>query len=204
MRNLAGRTSAGIAVAAAIALVAVLGGLTLSQKRPVPPATGRTGPSNGLALTVFAAPRPLPPFRFDDAAGRPLTLADFRGRVVLLNFWATWCEPCRHEMPALDRLAAKLGGADFAVLPVSIDRGGATAVKPFYKKLGLEKLAIYVDPSSKASAALELPGVPTTLLIDRDGREVARKMGEADWDDAKMIALVRRYLRPPAAGAKPG
>jgi hypothetical protein len=107
-------------------------------------------------------------------------------------------------MPALDRLAAKLGGADFAVLPVSIDRGGAAAVKPFYKKLGLEKLVIYVDPSSKASAALELPGVPTTLLIDRDGREVARKMGEADWDDAKMIALVRRYLRPPAAGAKPG
>ncbi|MGH7065505.1 MAG: TlpA family protein disulfide reductase, partial [Stellaceae bacterium] len=182
----------------------VLSGLTLSQKRPVPPASDRARPSDALALTVFTEPRPVPPIRFDDAAGHPLTLADFRGRVVLLNFWATWCEPCRREMPALDRLAAKLGGADFAVVPVSIDRGGVAAVKPFYKKLGLEKLAIYVDASGKASSALALSGIPASLLIDREGREVARKMGEADWDSPQMIALVRRYLGPDAAGAKPG
>ncbi len=204
MRYSAVRASAWIAVAAAIALVAVLSGLTLSQKRPVPRATDHARSPDSLALTVFATPRPMPPIYFDDAAGRSLTIADFRGRVVLLNFWATWCEPCRQEMPTLDRLAAKLGGPGFAVVPVSIDRGGAAAVKPFYKKLGLEKLAVYLDASGKAPATLGLPGVPTTLLIDREGREVARKMGEADWDSPQMIALVRRYLGPDGAGAKPG
>lgn len=203
MRYSAVRASAWIAVAAAIGLVAVLSGLTLSQTRPVLRATDRARSPDSLALSVFATPRPMPPIYFDDAAGRALTIADFRGRVVLLNFWATWCEPCRQEMPTLDRLAAKLGGPDFAVVPVSIDRGGAAAVEPFYKKLGLEKLAVYLDASGKAPATLGLPGVPTTLLIDREGREVARKMGEADWDSPQMIALVRRYLSP-NAGAKPG
>ncbi|MGH7090756.1 MAG: TlpA family protein disulfide reductase, partial [Stellaceae bacterium] len=102
--------------------------------------------------------------------------------------------PCRQEMPALDRLAAKLGGKDFIVLPLSIDRKGAAAVKPFYKKLGLEKLGIYLDPSGRASGALAIPGLPTTLLIDRQGRELGRKVGAADWDGPEMTALVERYL----------
>ena len=173
MRYSAVRASAWIAVAAAIALVAVLSGLTLSQTRPVPRATDHDRSPDSLALTVFATPRPMPPIYFDDAAGRSLTIADFRGRVVLLNFWATWCEPCRQEMPTLDRLAAKLGGPGFAVVPVSIDRGGAAAVKPFYKKLGLEKLAIYLDASGKAPATLGLPGVPDHLA-DRPRRTRSR------------------------------
>jgi thiol-disulfide isomerase/thioredoxin len=147
---------------------------------------------NPLELSTFDKPRDLPEIRFADDQGHDLTLADFRGRVVLLNLWATWCVPCRKEMPALDRLQAKLGGKEFLVIPLSIDRDGVASVKRFYQELGLEKLGIYVDPSGKGARALAIPGVPTTLLIDRQGREVARKMGAAEWDAPEMVALIER------------
>jgi GGDEF domain-containing protein len=92
-------------------------------------------------------------------------------------------------------LQAKLGGEEFLIIPLSIDRDGAAAVKRFYEEVGVEKLGIYVDPSGRASRALSVPGVPTTLLIDREGREVARKMGEAQWDGAEMVALVEQTVR---------
>ena len=111
---------------------------------------------------------------------------------MVLNVWATWCVPCRKEMPTLDRLQARLGGKDFLVVALSIDRKGVEAVRGFYQEVGVENLAIYVDPSGKGSHALAIPGVPTTLLIDREGREVARKMGEAKWDSPEMVSLVER------------
>jgi thiol-disulfide isomerase/thioredoxin len=185
-----------IALAAAAVLAAALGALALYRYVETAAPVGRPAGNDGLALALFEPPRPLPEIRFADDKGRSRTIGDFKGRVVLLNFWATWCVPCRKEMPALDRLAEKIGGKDFVVLPISIDRNGAAAVKPFYKQLGLERLGIYLDPQGLAAAALKLPGVPTTLLIDRNGAEVARKMGEAEWDSAKMIALIRRYLPP--------
>jgi len=119
---------------------------------------------------------------------------------VLLNVWATWCVPCREEMPALDRLQGRLGGEDFVVIPLSIDREGVAAVKPFYQRLGLEKLGIYVDLSGRGSRGLALPGVPTTLLIDREGREIARKMGAAEWDSPEMLSLVQQTIHPRSAG----
>ncbi len=163
-----------------------------------PTATDSAGPAgsaNQLELSVFEQPRPVPEIRFQDDQGHDLTLADFRGRVVLLNVWATWCVPCRKEMPALDRLEARLGGNDFAVIPLSIDRKGVEVVKGFYQEVGVEKLAIYLDPSGKGSRALAIPGVPTTLLIDREGHEVARKMGAAEWDGAAMVSLVERVIQ---------
>jgi thiol-disulfide isomerase/thioredoxin len=162
-------------------------------------ASGPPASANSLQLSVFDKPRDLPEIRFADDQRHDLTLADFRGRVVLLNVWATWCVPCRKEMPALDRLQARLGGKDFLVIPLSIDREGVAAVKRFYQELGLEKLGIYVDPSSKGSRALAIPGVPTTLLIDRQGREVARKMGAAEWDGPEMVALVERTMHAQSA-----
>ena len=119
--------------------------------------------------------------------------------MVLLNVWATWCVPCRREMPALDRLQARLGGKDFLVVPLSIDREGVAPVKRFYQQFGLEKLGIYVDPSGKGPRALAIPGVPTTLLIDRQGREIARKMGPAEWDSAEMVSLVERTIHAQSA-----
>src|SRR6266496_1338820 len=147
------------------------------------------GSSSPLELSIYGEPRVLAEIHFSDEQGQDLTLAVFRGRVVLLNVWATWCVPCRKAMPALDRLQAKLGGDDFVVIPLSIDRKGVEAVKGFYREGGVEKLAIYVDPSGKGSRGLAVPGVPTTLLIDREGREVARKMGAAEWDGAEMVSL---------------
>lgn len=147
-----------------------------------------------FAVQVLKTPRAMPALAFADGQGRRLTLADFRGRVVLLNVWATWCVPCRKEMPALDRLEGKLGGGDFLVLPLSIDHAGAPAVARFYRQLGVKRLGIYLDPLARVSGALALPGVPTSFLVDAEGREVARKIGPAEWDGPQMTALIRRYL----------
>ena len=163
------------------------------------PATGSTGSGNRLELSVFDQPHALPEVRFQDDQGRDLTLGDFRGRVVVLNVWATWCVPCRKEMPTLDRLQARLGGKDFLVVALSIDRKGVEAVRGFYQEVGVENLAMYVDPSGRGSRGLGLPGVPTTLLIDQEGREVARKMGEAEWDGPEMVSLVERTMHGQSA-----
>ena len=166
-------------------------------------ATGSANPNssaNLLALSVFEQPRPLPEIRFQDDQGHDLTLAEFRGRVVLLNIWATWCVPCRREMLTLDRLEARLGGKDFLVMALSVDRRGIDAVRGFYREVGVQKLAIYLDPSGKGSRDLAIPGVPATLLIDQEGREVARKMGAAEWDGPEMVSLIQRTMRGSSAG----
>jgi thiol-disulfide isomerase/thioredoxin len=202
------RVAWGIALLALL-LGAVLAGLagyryaTLSRyaEPPLLPQLATAPAPQALALTVFDPPRVVPHVRFTDADGRGRTLRDFRGRVVLVDIWATWCAPCRQEMPALDRLADKFSAADFVVLPVSIDRSGKAAVAPFYRALGIRKLGIYLDPLGRGTSALAIPGVPTTLLIDRAGGMVVRKIGEAEWDSPKLIALIRRYLAGVAASA---
>lgn len=136
----------------------------------------------------------IPELQFEDAAGRPLTLADFRGRVILLNIWATWCGPCRKEMPDLDRLQAELGGPGFQVLALSIDRGGIERVRKFFDDTGIRQLTIYLDRQAGAMTALTLTGVPTTLLIGRDGKEIRRWIGPAAWDSVDMMALLRGYV----------
>jgi len=196
------------ALAALVLLILVLehGSQILSPgktARHATPASGSagSGSANALVLSVFDQPRPLPEIHFQDDQGRDLTLAYFRGRVVLLNVWATWCVPCRKEMPTLDRLQARLGGEDFRVIALSIDRKGIEAVRGFYQEVGVEKLAIYLDPSGKGSQGLTIPGVPTTLLINREGGEVARKLGEAEWDSAEMVSLVERAIRGQSASS---
>lgn len=158
-------------------------------------AVGSDRRASAKELSFLDQPRPVPEIRFEDEHGHDLTLADFRGRVVLLNIWATWCVPCRQEMPTLDRLQARLGGTDFVVMALSIDQKGVEPVRRFYQEVGVKKLNIYVDPSGKAAHTLTIPGVPTTLLIDRQGREVARKMGAAEWDGPEMVSLVEQTLR---------
>jgi thiol-disulfide isomerase/thioredoxin len=138
--------------------------------------------------------RALPAIRFTDAEGHAATLADFRGRVVLLNLWATWCIPCRREMPALDRLQTALGSADFVVLPLAVDRGGIAVVRRFYEDFGLKALIAVVDTSGETPARLGSPAIPTTVLIGRDGREVGRQIGAAAWDGPQAERLLRRLL----------
>jgi thiol-disulfide isomerase/thioredoxin len=141
-------------------------------------------------------PNPLetPKISFQSGSGRKLALDDFRGRVVLLNLWATWCAPCRAEMPTLDNLQAILGGADFEVLALSLDQGGVQDVERFYQDLGLRHLAIYVDPTTRAQRELRVFGLPTTLLIDADGRELGRLIGPTDWDSHEMVSFLRSFI----------
>ena len=141
-----------------------------------------------------ARPKPVPELRFNDAEGRELTLADFRGKVVLLNIWATWCEPCREEMPALDRLEAKLGGERFRVLALSVDQQGAAIARKFYAQLGIKALPLYIDPTAKAAFTVDVAGLPASLLIDRQGREIGRHLGAVKWDDSEVVARLRRAI----------
>jgi thiol-disulfide isomerase/thioredoxin len=157
------------------------------------------------AKTGFAStrsPRPVPDLQFQDGRGNPLALSDFRGRAVLLNVWATWCTPCREEMPTLDRLQQKLGGAAFEVVALSIDNGGVAAVRRFFEEVGVRSLSVYVDPSMRATEKLRIVGVPTTLLIDREGRELWRKTGPAQWDSPEVVQVLRAQIREERTDAR--
>jgi thiol-disulfide isomerase/thioredoxin len=141
------------------------------------------------------APKPMPELQFNDMGGKALTLADFKGKVVLLNIWATWCGPCRKEMPTLDRLQAALGGPDFEVVPVSIDRKGMDAVSLFYVDMGIKNLGRFVAPEANhALDAIGVWGLPATLLIDRQGRELGRLEGPAEWDSPDMITTLKSII----------
>ena len=140
-------------------------------------------------------PKPTPELQFNDSAGKALTLADFKGKVVLLNIWATWCSPCRKEMPTLDKLQEILGGPDFVVLPVSIDRKGMDAVSLFYVDISIKNLGRYVAPAANhALDAIEVWGLPATLLLDKQGRELGRLEGPAEWDSPDMIATLKSII----------
>lgn len=151
-------------------------------------------------FVIHPQARPVPEVNFVDGEGHPRALADFKGKVVLLNLWATWCPPCRTEMPALDNLQAALGGSDFEVVALSLDRAGVEQVRRFYGEIGVGRIAIFVDRSGKALRDLGAAGLPTTLLLDREGREVGRLIGPAAWDSPGMIRFLRdRSGLPPAA-----
>lgn len=152
----------------------------------------------GVVFVINSQPRALPVVRFADEKGRAVTLQDFRGKLVLLNVWATWCVPCRKEMPALDRLQARLGSPNFEVVALSIDRGGAFVVRAFYDEVGIRALRIYVDKTSDAATDLGVVAIPVTLLIDREGREIGRKIGPAEWDSPEAVTLIQGYLGAPA------
>jgi len=114
-----------------------------------------------------------------------------------LNLWATWCVPCRREMPSLDRLQAAFDGTDFDVVALSLDRKGVPVVRAFYDEFAIAALDLYVAKSSTVTRALGVIGLPTTLLVDRTGRELGRVVGPAEWDSPEFMALVRRYLEQP-------
>lgn len=160
----------------------------------VPSLAVETANSAG-AFSVHEEPKPIPELRFVNGESQEMSLEDFQGKTVLLNIWATWCVPCRKEMPALDRLQAKLGSPDFEVVPLSIDRAGLPAVEAFYQELALEVLGIYVDQSASAAYELGAVGLPTTLLVNPEAQELGRLVGPAEWDSPEMVALLRRRLQ---------
>lgn len=145
-------------------------------------------------FVLHQTPKTVAAINFEDDSGQKRSLADFKGKVVLLNIWATWCVPCRLEMPALDRLQAAIDGDDFKVIPLSIDRGGIDIVSKFYSKTGVSHLSKYIDTSGKAVRTLGAVGVPTTLIIDRAGNEIARVVGPAEWDSPEIIEILKSVM----------
>jgi thiol-disulfide isomerase/thioredoxin len=150
------------------------------------------------AVAVADQPRRIPELAFKDPGGGEKTLADWRGRVVLLNLWATWCVPCRKEMPALDALQQDLGGERFEVVAVNIDTRNPDKPRSWLQEVGVKSLGYYSDPSAKVFQDLKLIGkafgMPTTLLVDGQGCEIASLAGPAEWASADALALVRAAL----------
>ena len=124
--------------------------------------------------------------------GEETSLKDYRGKVLLVNFWATWCPPCRKEMPSLDRLQAELGGEHFEVIAINLDRHGIAMAREFYDEIGIEQLAIHVDPNARFASALRALGLPTSIIVDRDGNEIGRLVGDAEWDAPEALNIFRR------------
>lgn len=139
---------------------------------------------------LWESPRNLPELTFEDDQGEPLALADFKGKTLLLNIWATWCGPCREEMPTLDALQAALGGEGFEVVALSIDRKGIEVVQDFYEDVGIEHLRQYIDTTGMAGNQLGAVGIPTTLLIDPQGDEIGRLVGATEWDSSEMTEFL--------------
>ncbi len=152
------------------------------------------------ALAPAKTPIPAAHLSFRDAEGRERSIADWKGRTVLLNLWATWCTPCRKEMPALDELQTKLGSPDFEVVAVNIDTRDPAKPRTWLAETGITRLAYYADPSAKIFQDLKTMGrafgMPTTLLIDRNGCEIATLAGPAEWASEDAITLIRAALQP--------
>jgi thiol-disulfide isomerase/thioredoxin len=145
-------------------------------------------------FAIHETPQEVPELRFADGAGRERTLADFRGRTILLNIWATWCPPCLKEMPALDNLQAELGGSGFEVVALSIDRAGPEVVRQFYERVGVKNLTLYIDETGRAVNNMRAFGLPASVLIDAEGRELGRLIGPAEWDAPEMIDFLKGFV----------
>ena len=161
-------------------------------------------PNSSVTFGQFspaAARRPAPEVAFTDLEGKPADFVEFRGKPVIVNLWATWCQPCLREMPSLERLQEKLAG-ELTVAAVSQDRGGEKAVTPFLARLGLDKVQIYLDPKSEVGKAFGVRGLPTSIVLDSEGREVGRVEGAAEWDSDKMRAVLEPLVKAAATPAE--
>jgi thiol-disulfide isomerase/thioredoxin len=148
-------------------------------------------------LVVHDTPREGSEVGFTDASGVPLSLADFAGRVVVLNFWATWCPPCRAEMPTLNALQRDMGGDDLVVLAVATGRNMLPAIEKFNADAGIDALPVYLDPKGQIgplARSFGVAGLPVTVLLDREGREIGRLTGEADWNSDAARALLAAVI----------
>jgi len=193
----------GCVVGVAVGLAAVYG-IGAMQRNPADAActgagelTKRLAPlarGEVAAVAIASEPKRLPQLTFTDRDGKPRALADFQGKTVLLNLWATWCVPCRKEMPALDALQAKLGGDKFEVVAVNIDTRNLDKPRSWLQEVGITRLGYYADPSAKVFQDLKAIGkafgMPTTLLVDPRGCELGALAGPAEWSSEDALKLI--------------
>jgi thiol-disulfide isomerase/thioredoxin len=203
-RSLVYTWSAALAAVATFAAVYVTMGGPDNQAPPANPAASQpsevksgVNPLATGAMTTFVfkpQPEAVAEVRFLDGAGKETSLAAFKGKVVLLNVWATWCAPCREEMPDLDKLQATLGSDKFQVVALAVDKSGIDGAKKFLADIKTERLQPFADPTAKEGLKLKVIGMPTTILIDAEGREVGRLIGPAKWDSPEARKLIEAQL----------
>ena len=179
-----------ITAIAALAVVAGIYGLQAPQGK----VESAKNEGSMAAYLKRPAPQPLAAFTFVDATGAVKDVSAFKGKVTLLNLWATWCGPCRKEMPTLSRLQKDLGSADFQVVELSEDLKGYPASAAFLKEVGADNLTLYADDKSAALTAVNGPGLPVTLLLNKDGMEIGRLLGPAPWDGAEAKAILQAAI----------
>lgn len=196
------RFAALVLLAAAVGFAAVYGGAMLLSGRFDGPAHLARGT---MEKFIFRAePDQIDGLAFESPQGDPITLADFAGKTVLVNLWATWCAPCVEELPTLDALQKAMGSERFEVLAINVDRGRGDAPAEFFDRLGIAHLALYRDPTTKIGLALGAFGLPTTVLFDAQGRDRGRLVGPAEWDAPETQALIRHFMTEDPAPASPG
>lgn len=151
-------------------------------------------------LVFHSTPKPVTETAFEADGGATGTLADFKGKIALVNFWATWCAPCRKEMPMLAELQTELGGDDFEVVTIATGRNPPQAMKDFFAEIGVDNLPLHRDPKQQMAREMGVVGLPVTLILDRDGREVARMLGDAHWSSDSAKAMLRKIIADTAPG----
>ncbi len=194
-----------------VALAAIAAGFGVYLKgegdgkvEPPAAATSSAAPQNAVtkalstgsmtAFVVKAERKPVPEIAFLPETGAETSLNAWKGRVVLVNLWATWCAPCREEMPSLARLQTEMGSPDFEVVAIAVDRKGLEASGKFLNEVGATALKLYADPSTETLGKFQAVGLPSSILIDREGREIGRLAGPAEWDSADAKALIKAAL----------
>ncbi len=145
-------------------------------------------------LVFNSAPKDVPQIAVRDPEGGQHRLQDWRGKYVVLNFWATWCAPCRKEMPSLEALEAEFGGDNFAVVPIATTRNTLPAIRRFFADIGVKELPILIDDNQALSRAMNVFGLPTTIVLNPEGKEIARVRGDADWYSDSARAIVAAMI----------
>ena len=145
-------------------------------------------------LVVHDALQAVPEAAFDTEEGGTATLGDYAGKITVVNFWATWCAPCRKEMPMLSELQTELGGEDFEVVTIATGRNAPPAMKAFFDEIGVENLPLHADPKMFLARSMGVLGLPVTVILDRDGMEIARLQGDADWSSDSAKAILKALI----------
>ncbi|MEL6647631.1 MAG: TlpA disulfide reductase family protein [Pseudomonadota bacterium] len=151
-------------------------------------------------LVFHEDPQDVSATAFETADGSSGSLADYDGKIVVLNFWATWCAPCRHEMPMLSELQTELGGESFEVVTIATGRNPPQAMKAFFAEIGVDNLPLHRDPRSKIAREMGVLGLPVTMVLDQNGQEIARLVGDADWSSDAAKDIVRTLIGPDTSG----
>lgn len=200
----------------AIAAIAIAGVAFIALRDPATQAPAAAGNSAGAPLpdmaglaalregdmkklAIHSAPKAAGAAAYDTAEGAKATLADHAGRYVLVNFWATWCAPCRKEMPALAALQSEFGGEDFEVLTIATGRNQPAAIAKFFREIGVENLPAHRDPSQALAREMGVLGLPVSVILAPDGREIARMTGDADWASESGRAIVKALIAGPGS-----